>query len=98
MIERGRYIGLKPEERSCPFCHGYKEDEIHFLIYCPTYKAIKQGFDWGYEQANIFLNSLSREEKFSYIFKNTTTKVLANFINKSFKLRDFLMSNPKRLE
>ena len=97
MIEKGRYIGLKPEERLCSFCHEYIEDEIHFLVYCPIYKAYKQGFDWEQATLNLFLNVFTNEEKFLYLFNNIPTNVLANFIHKSFKLREFLILNPKRL-
>ena len=97
MIEKGRYIGLKPEERLCSFCHEYIEDEIHFLVYCPIYKACKQGFDWEQANLNLFLNVFTNEEKFLYLFTNIPTNVLANFIHKSFKLREFLILNPKRL-
>ena len=41
MIETGRHKQLKIEERICKSCHLRKiEDEIHFLLECPTYDNI----------------------------------------------------------
>ena len=38
-IEKGRHTSPKTpkEERFCPFCPTKVEDEIHFLLECPTY-------------------------------------------------------------
>ena len=45
-IERGRYIGLKVEERLCKLCYAGIEDEEHFLINCPTlHNTRKHYFD-----------------------------------------------------
>ena len=32
MIEKGRHLKLERNERFCPFCPKYVEDEIHFLL------------------------------------------------------------------
>ena len=34
-IEKGRYIGLKVEDRICQLCKDDIEDEVHFLLQCP---------------------------------------------------------------
>ena len=35
--EEGRYNKVPKEQRHCPFCPNYVEDEIHFLTQCPVY-------------------------------------------------------------
>ena len=35
-IEKGRYIGLKVEDRICQLCKDDIEDEVHFLLQCPS--------------------------------------------------------------
>ena len=44
MIETGRHRKPKipKQERFCPFCTNRVEDEIHFLIKCPTYNEIRK--------------------------------------------------------
>ena len=37
-IERGRYQGIKAEERTCKLCKSGVEDEPHFLLICPSLK------------------------------------------------------------
>ena len=33
-VERGRYFGLKFENRICKLCNDHVEDEEHFMISC----------------------------------------------------------------
>jgi hypothetical protein len=35
-IEKGRYIGVKTEDRICKLCNTGVEDETHFLLQCPV--------------------------------------------------------------
>ena len=90
MIKKGRYTGLKKEERTCPFCPG--------IIYCPTYNSTRERLMWEVGQTNYFFQFLSREEKFRYLLTKVSCGVLADIIYKNFDLRDFLLSHPKRLE
>ena len=41
-IERGRYKGLKAEERICRLCKSEVEDEVHFLLKCPVLEIKRQ--------------------------------------------------------
>ena len=43
-IEIGRYDKTSRCDRICPVCGLNIEDEIHFLLDCPKYSSIKDGF------------------------------------------------------
>ena len=45
MIEIGRYNQTTKDNRHCPFCGcGVIEDEVRFLLQCPTYSMIRNKF------------------------------------------------------
>ena len=37
-IEKGRELGIPPEQRVCPFNCNCIEDEYHFALECPKYE------------------------------------------------------------
>ena len=41
-IETGRYQHLDKTLRFCPFCKDQVEDEIHFVISCPTFTTLRE--------------------------------------------------------
>ena len=41
-IERGRYVGLVPEDRLCKLCSVEVEDEPHFCIRCNALEEERQ--------------------------------------------------------
>ena len=41
-IEKGRHQNINHSDRKCPFCPEEVEDELHFLIKCPTYKFLRK--------------------------------------------------------
>ena len=44
MIEKGRYLGLPPENRLCPFGCNKVEDEFHFFAKCSFNSDIRSKF------------------------------------------------------
>ena len=44
MIEEGRYMGLIPEQRTCPYCETCVKDKCHFMLQCPLYTNIRQKY------------------------------------------------------
>jgi hypothetical protein len=44
MIEIGRFLNIKPEERICPICKTGVEDETHFFLECIQYKEQRDDF------------------------------------------------------
>ena len=95
MVEKGRYMGLKTWERVCPFCTNVVEDEIHFLLDCYMYSAIRDSFLQKVDREIYFFKYFLRETKFSYLLTHFSHEV-SSFIFKSFELRDFLLRSPKR--
>ena len=43
-IETGRYEGLEPDERFCPFCPDKVENEAHFLFHCPIFTHLRNKY------------------------------------------------------
>jgi len=41
MIEQGRHYGLPEDYRTCPYCEGCIEDQIHILLICPLYNELR---------------------------------------------------------
>ena len=41
MIEKRRHTNLPKTVRFCPFCLREVETEMHFLLVCPTYHAMR---------------------------------------------------------
>lgn len=41
-LETGRYIKLKAEDRKCPFCIDFVEDESQLMIDCGLHDDIRQ--------------------------------------------------------
>ncbi len=40
-IERGRFVGTKPEDRICFICKMEPETEIYFMFKCPLYMLLR---------------------------------------------------------
>ena len=64
MIEKGRHMGLKVEERVPPYCTNVVEDEIHFLLECDTYSAIRETFLRKLDREFHFFKYFSRKKNF----------------------------------
>ncbi len=57
-IEKGRHTVPKTpkEDRFCPFCPNKVEDEVHFLLDCPTYRVPRGELTAALEKENpLFL-------------------------------------------
>ena len=85
MIEKGRYTGLKPAERLCPFCLNVTEDELHFLLDCPTYSVPRNQFMSKIARLNYSFQFYQREHKFSYLLNNFPGEA-SGFIYQAFDL------------
>jgi len=40
-VHKHRYTANNDNLILCPFCHDKKEDEVHFLLECPTYDGLR---------------------------------------------------------
>ena len=95
MIEKGRHKGVHKDLRFCPFCQGTVEDELHFLINCPTYKYLRKPVMDSLSTENVDVTPIT--EVFITLMTNHTTEV-ANFTQRAFELREFLLYQPKQLD
>ena len=63
MIEQGRHYGLPEEYRTCPYCEGCIEGQIHFLLICPLYKELRTHYLFNINEnithINIFYRLMS---------------------------------------
>ena len=71
------------EMRVCPFCPNSIEDELHFILQCPTYSILHDKMLTSLREINPLLTSYSRQKKFKYIIL---------FITNCFNLRASLIS------
>ena len=94
MIEKGRHKGVHKDLRFCPFCQRTVEDELHFLISCPTYKNLRKPVMDSLSIKNIGDTPVT--EVFITLMTESIREV-ANFTHKAFELREFLINKPKQL-
>ena len=95
MIEVGRHKGIVKTQRYCPFCQNQDvEDEIHFLITCPTFNILRNNTLSNYEKGIISHPFITVKEKFVSLMQDPTLS-LAKFIHKGFELREFLVLKHK---
>ena len=82
-IEVGRHKNLKVEDRVC--CdNGDVESEMQFLAFCPTYTQIRNHFFGNIDPIN-WIDTLACKDR-------DTSYRLANYMDKSFKLRKNILA------
>ena len=71
MIEKGRHLNLEISERKCSFCNCV-EDEIHFLIDCPTYDPLRCDLFNAAEEklSDVDFKSFDRKTMLKYLLGN----------------------------
>ena len=76
MIEKGRHTGVIRTQRYCPMCHDQAiEDEIHFLITCPSFNAIRRDALDRFEIEILSHPILSNREKFVLIMEHPSASL-----------------------
>ena len=85
LIESGRHLKLDQNLRVCPFCPKEIEDEIHFLLFCPTYKELRTKLLYPALNINRWL---SHKEKLCILFTNDTVNTTAAYIRNAFLVRE----------
>ena len=85
-IELGRHKKLKVEERICKLCKTDVETELHFLQFCPVYTQLRTRY-LKTPQINDWFEILECKDK-------ETAFIVANFLEKAFKLRKGLLALP----
>ena len=93
-IETGRHDQIPVEQRLCPFCQDTTEDELHFLLVCPTYNCMRSTLLTAATSQTPELLNFELNQKFEYIMKNIDNNS-AKFISNCLELRSFLIANHK---
>ena len=79
-IERGRYQKLQVKDRICQLCFNKIEDEIHFLLDCPSLEQTRSPII--HEIASLYPNfhSLTQENKFIWLLINEDDVILCRLL------------------
>ena len=86
VIETGRRKNIPNAARFCPFCPELIENEMHFILDCPTYSVLRSKlFDYLSEYNPLF-RTYSQKEKCLYLIKNVDKEV-AHYITQCFQMR-----------
>ena len=90
-IEVGRFRNLSLDERVCPVCSSNEvEDEIHFLLQCPTMREYREVLFSKAMSSNPEFGDLDLFDKFNYLV-GILQKPTISFLVKAFnKRRDIL--------
>ena len=96
LIETGRYDNIPRNERMCNVCNRKTiEDEIHFLLDCPSYSSLRDMFFSKIEPSLPFTRLLVKETLLLHIMNSTDYFIntqLISFVSSCFQLRDKLLS------
>ena len=91
-IETGRHKNIPISSRVCKYCStGEIDNEMHFLMYCPTFATKRACFFGKMSSVLPNFNSLSFEQQFKFILCPTSevvTKVVNKYIRIMFNARD----------
>jgi len=99
MIEKGRHQKLEINERKCYFCNCV-EDEIHFLIVCPTYAPLRNDLLNTVQEKlkDVSWANFDSKTMLKYLLGNIEiAPIVAKYLCKTMELRNFLIGRPKRL-
>ena len=87
----GRNVHIQEEQRTCMCCGtGEKEDELHLIIKCPTYKDLRESM-FSKIALIVHFHSYSETQKFVWLLSNEdllATKLTARFISDALPIRE----------
>ena len=96
MIEKGRHLKLKRDQRVCPFCPSLVETEEHFILFCKTFSQFRrelyrevENYFQGFEEYTTEhrLKLLLGDEKIVHI--------TGTYLSKALYVRRFLIGKHK---
>ena len=91
-IEKGRHNNLHLSERTCPFCPEQIENELHFLISCPTYESLRTRLIDDVELLCIGFFYPQNEDFLFWLLLNNPIISESKYIWPSLELREFLLN------
>ena len=97
-IEKGRHQRKAKNDRLCPFCPTYIEDENHFLLHCKIYKTLRDKLTtWAGTQISNFYH-WDYSEKFINLMNNPMyVEKTASCVARMFHMREFLLTRYKNM-
>ena len=69
-LETGRYENIPENERKCPICKDFVENEIHVLLHCNFYNSLRIGMLNSARNVCNSFNDLSDQEKLNSILSD----------------------------
>ena len=88
-IETGCHNKIKKNERFCPFCPNLVEDEMHFLLFCPVYTALRGNL---FQNLNIQQQNMPQEQTFLTLMTNLNiVHFTAKYLKMALYTREFLL-------
>ena len=89
-IEIGRYSGTPRDERYCPLCNNNSiDDEIHVLLYCPYYNALREALIYHACSICNMFNELDDNNKVGMLASHTNmVRKTAKFLFDMLKIRE----------
>ena len=96
MIETGRHKKIAASARFCSFCQMQIEDEIHFVIKCQIYDALRKPLVEACTALKQNFNHYTDREKFIFILTTENLQsILAKFVFLAEEHRSILLQNLK---
>ena len=91
MIEKGRHQKVELEQRICPFCPNFVEDEMHFILACSGYKTIRKKLFLEIGEKLPNFHDIENNQKFLYMMANhNLASITSKYLLKMMKLRKTL--------
>ena len=93
-IEKGRYIGVKTEDRICKLCNTGVEDETHFLLQCPVLENKRTQIINNIKNVNTNFNNLPNKSKLIWLMSSEDNFIIKNtssLLCSLFKERDLVL-------
>ena len=99
-IEKGRHTVPKTPrgQRFCPFCPGRVEDEVHFLMECPVYRAPRVEMVDAAVGRDPSFSQKTTLEQFIELMGPGAAQSVAGTIHNFFDIRGFLINGPRNLK
>ena len=92
-VERGRYKGLEFNERICKLCNNSVEDEIHYLLQCPSLTQARNTVLEEISNKYVNFKNLDNFSKFTWLMTSEDVDIIQNI----YKLLNSLADEKSKL-
>ena len=99
MIEKGRHLKIRKEQRFCPFCTNTVETEHHFILNCETFTPLRNQLIDEVGRILPVFYQLQEDEKFVALLNNENIiQLVGNYLHRALQCRRFLLKKHKNKE